>query len=420
MTELEKSLFPGLTSLGIDWRKYVTEDEELNILYNEYMQFKKEYVFINMDYKSLEVGVLASISKDPKMISVVNAGMDTHSENTRSIYGIDYISLEKNLKASPNDKQLQMEYDHFISKRKSIKSLTFSLSYGAGPEKIATDLKITVSEANDLIRGFYDTYPRVEKWQNETFLFAINNGYIETPFGRRRDISRIKGRHDAYKAFVLEDKKAISSLKKSGEYWSLREDFKTCKNTPIQSVASDMCSVAASKFKNWLKTTEYRARMMFWIHDAISFWCHIDDAIAVITKCSDIMRNDVKYAGDPVNYATSLDIGYNYEFMVEIKDFIPTKEFLQQQLDKSLQLDLTKKFKLLVKATSLAIDKDYVSTLKDTKQDYYDTMVERMGIAGVSTVSEYMAYQNNLSVSEWEEYSQKIDADSELDEDDDE
>lgn len=407
---LEDSLFPGLTHCGIDWRSLVKSSPQLLSQYRDYLQTKQDYIFINMDYSSLEVYVQASISKDQKMINLVNNRLDFHSENAKSIFGIDYKDLERRLALNPHDPALIQEYELFLTKRKSVKSLTFSLSYGAGPEKIAMDQKITVDEANKLIRDFYNTYPDVERWQNETFLFAIQNGYIETPFGRRRSIPRIKGRMDAYKAFIEEDKKAISALKRSGEYWSLRSDLKTCKNTPIQSVASDMCSVAAFKFKNWIRKNNKRARMMFWVHDAIAFWVHIDDAIETIQACSDIMCNKVKYNGDPVNYNTSLDIGYNYEFMTEIKHFEPTKEFLLEKLQDSLEKDVKKKFKLLVKTMSLTLDNSYVSSLRNTKEDYYNKLVEKLNIPNVYTVDEYMAYCNNVSVEDWIEYRDSLDS----------
>jgi hypothetical protein len=294
------------------------------------------------------------------------------------------------------------------------------LSYGAGKEKIAMDNRITNDEANDLINGFYNIYPDVKTWQNVTFLTAIQLGYIETPFGRRRATAKVHNRMDAYYALVDENPRFISSLKKSGEYWTLREEFKTCKNTPIQSVASDMCSLAAIKFKEWLKTANKRAEMYFWVHDAIVFAVHIDDAVDVIETLRSIMENDVKYPGDPVTYRAALDVGYNYEWTVEIKrnEWLSgedQKALLLKKLDEAIEKDKKKKFKLIVKSSSLEMDESYLKKIKEAKEDYFENLVSKLGIDGIHTPQEYMAYMNDISPEEYEEAMNLFD-----DEDDEE
>ena len=81
---LEDSLFPGLTHCGIDWRSLVKSSPQLLSQYQDYLQTKQDYIFINMHYSSLEVYVQASISKDQKMINLVNNRLDFHSENAKS------------------------------------------------------------------------------------------------------------------------------------------------------------------------------------------------------------------------------------------------------------------------------------------------------------------------------------------------
>ena len=351
--KLDSLSFNSLDKLGINWRSVIKASPELELEYLKYLSLRQQYVIINMDYSQLELYVLASISGDKSMIATVMSGKDIHSENTKKIYGIDYEALEAEYKTSPegSDRHKEVEYllKDFKAKRKSTKALSFSLSYGAGAEKIAMDNKITVPEAEKLISDFYGIYPGVKTWQETTFLNAIKTGYIETPFGRRRATSKVYNRMDAYNALVKEDKKAISQLKKDGEYWSLRNEYKTCKNTPIQSVASDMCSLAACKFKEWLKIAGKRAEMYFWVHDAIVFAVHIDDAVEVIEKLRNIMETQVNYPGDPVSYRAALDIGYNYEWTVEIKreDWLNSQDrqaLLVEKLNDALDLDIHKKF----------------------------------------------------------------------------
>ena len=266
------------------------------------------------------------------------------------------------------------------------------------------DQKISIDEANKLINDFYTLYPNVKIWQDRTFLSAVQHGYIETPFGRRRATPKVYKRFDAYKAFSLGRKLEESKLKKAGEYWSLREELKLCKNTPIQSVASDMCSLAACKIKQYFKSG-VRAGLLFWVHDAITFYVHKDDEIKVIERVREIMENEVKYPNDPVNYRTSIDIGFNYEWTSEIKRedwMVGNKQALiDKALNDALEKDLNKKFKLVVKSSSLTMDSKYLKHIKEMKEDYFEHLVKKQGIEGVYTPTQLMAYLNNMSEEEY-------------------
>jgi len=361
------------------------------------------------------------------MIATVNSGKDLHSENCKKVYGIDYESIKDNLAKAEEEHNEQdmvhykMLYEDFYSKRKFIKALSFAITYGAGASKIARDLRITIPEAEKLINDFYTAYPKVREWQDRTFLHAIRDGYIETPFGRKRETKLIKGRMDAYKALVQNDVKISKQLKRDGEYWTLRDEQKQCKNSPIQSTATDMCSWAAIKVKKAFIKQALRAQLYFWVHDSIVFHCHIDDAVKAIKLVADIMENQVKYDGDPVNYRVEAEVGYTYEYVskIERKDIISglTKELILENLDKSLDADIKKKFKLIVKTTSTEMTniQDYIKAMKEAKSEYFDELVEKLGL-GVSTPDEYMSLMNNTTLTEYLEASDITVADDEDDE----
>ena len=357
--------------------------------------------------------MLASLSGDDKLIKAVNAGLDLHKVNTENLYHLNYSDIEANLKnaKTPEDlKQAQEVMDDFKAKRKATKSFTFSISYGAGKEKISMDLRIPTQDADKLLKNFYTTYPKIREWQGRTLLKAIKEGYLETPFGRRRATPKLYGRHEAYKAFIEEDYETIQKLKTEKEYWSLREEFKQVLNTNIQSTSTDMCSLAACKFKNWLKTANKRAELYFWVHDSNVLACHIDDAVEVIEKLRDLMENQVKYDNDPVNYRTSIEVGYNYEWVAEIerKDWLAStdkKALLLTKLDESLDEDLNKSFKMIIKSTSTDMSnfEAYIKTVKMSKEDYFNSLVEKLGIEGITSPETYMTALNNCTPEEYEQ-----------------
>lgn len=407
--------FQSLTSLGIDWVTLIRDNPELTNKYSEFLSLQSDWIVVNIDYSQIELYALASVSRDPGMIKAVNAGLDIHKVNTEKMYSCSYDKIEaefERVKLSSKElveyKRAKAELDLFKSRRKSIKALTFSLSYGAGSYKIAMDQRISEEEAKKLINDFYSLYPEIRKWQQRTFLGAVQNGYIETPFGRRRGTPKVHNRMDAYRALALENAKDIKALQKSREYWTLRNELKTCMNTPVQSVASDMCSWAAYKTKEYFKTLDGAAQFLFWIHDSLVFAVHIDSAVEVINKVTSIMENDVKYDGDPVNYRTSIEVGRNYEFCVEIsskeKENL-TKESILEKIEESILLDTNKKFKLIVKETSLDLEdrNTYLNTVKHDKMDQFKEMIDKLGISGISTPMEYMSFMNKISVEEYEE-----------------
>ena len=413
LKKLHKSSFQSLSLAGLDWYELVKSDPELEKKYLTYLKTKSEYIVVNIDFSQLELYVLASLSGDPDMIATVNSGKDLHDVNTEKVYKISKSEIIAALETakltgiSEMIKSAEMALEDFGTKRKFIKALSFSLTYGAGVGKIAKDLKITMMEAQKLIDDFYAAYPEVKKWQDRTFLFAIHNGYVDTPFHRQRATPKVHGRVDAYYALVQERKDAISKLKKAGEYWSLREEQKVCKNTPVQSTATDMCSRAACLVKKWFEKEARRAKLMFWVHDAIVFSTHIDEAVENIKKVVDIMENRVKYPGDVVNYRTEAEVGYNYEYVAKIKradiyseDF--SKDLILKKLEESLDSDLKKKFKLVIKSTGTAMDtlKDYTEAQREAKGDYFNEMVEGLGL-GVSSPDEYMSYMNEMSLTEY-------------------
>lgn len=416
--QLDALSFQSLTQKGIDWRHIVASNPVLNKKYQDYLNLKKDYIMVNCDYSQLEVYVLAALSRDPTLVKAINAGLDIHSFNCEKVFGLNLKQLEKDMSEAKTPQEIataKAGLEYFDAKRKTVKALTFSLSYGAGKEKIAMDLRITVIEAEKLINDFYNAYPRLRAWQGETLLKAIKLGYLETPMGRRRVTATIHGRHEAYNAFIKEDKSTISTLKKDGEYWSLRNDFKTVLNTNVQSYASDMMSIAACKFKEWLKTAGKRAEMLFWVHDSCVFSVHIDDAIEVIEACRDFMETKAKFGDDPINYRTSIDVGYTYEFMSPIKRdawIVSTDKLsmLNERLYESLDLDTHKKLKLVVKSSSLEMNKEYTKNIMKTKEEYFEKLIQKLGIEGINTPLDYMAYQNNMSVEEYEEAMQITDS----------
>lgn len=416
LKKLHQSSFSSLTKAGFDWYSFIKTQPKLEKDYYNYLDLKAKKCIINTDYSQLECYVLASLSGDQKFIDVVNSGKDVHSSNVTNVYGLVKEDIERNLEEAIKCNNFELihayesDLESFKTKRKFIKALTFALAYGAGAGTIANNLRISTEDANKLIDDFYNTYPRIREWQKETVLFAIRNGYIETRFGRQRATPLLYNSVEAYNAFVLEKPQIVNALKKNGSYWTLRQEVKVCLNTPIQSLASDMATKAFCISRKKFKRENRLCKPLFFVHDSIVMSADINNAVEDTRDLMSIMENDVKYDGDPVNYRVAAEFGYNYEYVTEVdRDILLsdkfTVDFIKETLTKSLDHDLNRKLKLIVKSSSgnLMDAEGYIGEIKEAKQAYFEKMLEDMGFTGHTPLS-YMAYMNGMTTDDYETY----------------
>jgi len=168
------------------------------------------YLFVNADAKGAEVRILTAYCKDQALIDSLNAGQDTHCfiaskivEIVRQSPGAADVLASMNL-----DDQYLLTYDDFANRgkientnakygkmldkfRTAVKRVVFGILYGAGPQKIAETIGISLGQAQQLIDMLFTLFPSIKtymaqtKWELQTF------GFVETFFGRRRRFSVI-------------------------------------------------------------------------------------------------------------------------------------------------------------------------------------------------------------------------------------
>jgi DNA polymerase-1 len=124
-----------------------------------------------MDYSQAEVRMLAAVAQDPLLIATVNEGGDVHVNMAKQQYKKAWDEFDA-------DKQKKV--------RKKSKTTTFGTMYGIGPMGLSKQLSITESEAEDLIRLFYDTFTGILDWKSRETTFLKRYLYVTTFQGRRR------------------------------------------------------------------------------------------------------------------------------------------------------------------------------------------------------------------------------------------
>lgn len=138
-------------------------------------------VFICFDFSSAEVKCLTSICRDPNMLKAVNEGLDFHSFSASGMYGIPYEVFH----AIIENKSHHLHKD-YKEKRQTAKTLTFSLLYGSSVGGIAMQLNLSVEDAQRLMTLYFDTFPGVKTYIEQTHAAALHNRFVTTPFGHRR------------------------------------------------------------------------------------------------------------------------------------------------------------------------------------------------------------------------------------------
>ena len=204
------------------------------------------------DYGQLELRLLASMTNCVSMIEAFEAGGDFHSRTALGMF--DYIQkavengevlLEWDYsKGEPTKPMLKDEY---ASERRKAKTLNFSIAYGKTAHGLSQDWGVTISEAEDMLRKWYDSRPEVEKWQLETKAIARKNGITRTLMGRYRHLPHA----------MEKDRKRLGHAERASI------------NTPIQGGAADVAMMAMIKINNSIVLKRLGWILLMQVHDEV-------------------------------------------------------------------------------------------------------------------------------------------------------
>lgn len=158
---------------------------------------------LSVDYSQIELRVLAHISEDPGLIKAFIEDLDIHSATASEVFG---VSLK----------------DVTSEQRRVAKAVNFGIAYGQGAFGLADQLGISRSEAQGIIKRYFDKFPGIQTYITETIKKAHEVGYVTTLFGRRRYLDELKNKSPM--------------IKKFGERAAI--------NAPIQGTAADLVKKA--------------------------------------------------------------------------------------------------------------------------------------------------------------------------------
>ena len=193
-------------------------------------------LFFSADYSQIELRVMAHISGDKQMIEAFNHGADIHTATAAKIYGIA-------------DENVTSEM------RRKAKTANFGIIYGISVFGLAERLNITRTEANNLIEGYFKTYPRVQAYMAESIQKAQEKGYAETLYHRRRFLPDINSNNSIVRGYA--ERNAI--------------------NAPIQGSAADIIKVAMGRIHRRFEEEKLKSKMILQVHDELNFNVYKDE-----------------------------------------------------------------------------------------------------------------------------------------------
>ena len=148
--------------------------------------------------------------------------------------------------------------------RRYAKAVNFGIIYGISDFGLSENVGITVKEAKKYIEDYLKKYPKIKEYMDNTKNIAVEKGYVETKFGRRRYVQNIKSQN----YIIREQAKRIAM------------------NAPIQGTAADITKIAMVKIEERIKKEKLDAKILLQVHDEIIVECNnnIKDKVANILK----------------------------------------------------------------------------------------------------------------------------------------
>ena len=205
-----------------------------------------------IDFKQLEVLVLALLSKDPMLIADIKAGRDLHYETGKSVYG------------------WQGRSDMSDKYRKIVKGVNFGLIYGGGAKGIAAQTGTSIKVVKELMTSFYARYTRVGEWQEEFYTMVANSmvpaGHVN---GEQIYSSLVTLPLGGRKFYFKEKPSPIWLKKKTGRSFSFKPT--ETKNYPVQGFAGgDLVMLAIRLLYDEIKRHNLQdTQLIMTVHDSI-------------------------------------------------------------------------------------------------------------------------------------------------------
>jgi DNA polymerase-1 len=203
---------------------------------------------LSADYSQIELRLLAHIADIPQLKEAFAQGIDIHAATASAMFGVPVGDVKGDL-------------------RRQAKTINFGIIYGISAFGLAERLGIPNAEASAFIKQYFERFPGIRTYIDETKKFCREKGYVTTLFGRVCHYPQIKSPNPSERAGV--ERQAI--------------------NAPIQGSAADIIRRAMIRMEDALRGARLSARMLLQVHDELVFEVPDDEVEATLPVVSKVM-----------------------------------------------------------------------------------------------------------------------------------
>ncbi len=213
------------------------------------------YTMVAADYSQIELRIMAHLSNDEGLLTAFANGVDVHTATAAEVFDVTIENVEPNM-------------------RRSAKAINFGLIYGMSAFGLAKQLGVGRGQAQEYVDLYFERYPGVKSYMDNTRADAADAGYVETIFGRRLYLPDINA--------------------KNGQRRQHAE--RTAINAPMQGTAADIIKKAMINVADWLATEEFDAQMIMQVHDELVLEVKTEQLEAFSAKLKQIMEEAAELA----------------------------------------------------------------------------------------------------------------------------
>lgn len=212
-----------------------------------------EHLFLSADYSQIELRIMAALSGDAHMLEAFRKGQDIHAATAAKIYKVELNEVTADM-------------------RRKAKTANFGIIYGISSFGLAQRLNIPRKEAKELIDGYFENFPRIKEYMNESIDKARKQGYVETIKGRRRYLNDINSANAMVRGIA--ERNAI--------------------NAPIQGSAADIIKIAMINIHRAIQENGLQSKLLLQVHDELNF----DVPITELEQMKQLVKEQMESAVD--------------------------------------------------------------------------------------------------------------------------
>ncbi|MCX7941981.1 MAG: DNA polymerase I [Dictyoglomaceae bacterium] len=226
------------------------------------------WYFISLDYSQIELRILAHLSGEEKLIKAFLEDKDIHRRTASEIFGIPEDKIDDNLRAKA-------------------KAVNFGIIYGITPKGLSEATGLSIEECEKFIEKYFQHYPKVKEYIEESIKTAREKGYVKTLLGRKRYLPEINS--------------ANRQLRQLSERIAI--------NSPIQGTSADIIKLSMIEIYKELEKRNLKSRILLQIHDELILEAPEEEIDLIGKIAKEKMENVISLS---VPLKVELSIGKNW------------------------------------------------------------------------------------------------------------